>query len=192
VRVWLLLLLLVMALSGCLSVSADELAGRVAHAPEDAVFDWMSQQPPEVGDTTAIRQIVHFDEARAAVLLSFRPEDWEYAQPALALFVVEKQGDRWVAKAHDYNSRPELTDDILSFYSPPWANAEPSAVYGLVVDDRVTSVGLTWEDGLEQQVQVVNSSYLSIRTDAPGTRGASVTALNAEGHALTEYIRATK
>jgi hypothetical protein len=188
VKVWLLLILLVLALTGCFTVSADDSSG-VAHAPEDAVFDWMNQQPLEVANSTAIRQVVFFEESRAAVLASFRPEAWDYALPALALFMVDRQEDRWVAKAYDYNSIPRLADDILTFYSPPWTNAEPSAVYGLVVDERVTSVTIRWDDGLEQQVAVENGSYLSVRTDARAARGASVTALDAEGRALTEYNR---
>jgi hypothetical protein len=188
VRKVLCLLMLVVALTGCFTASAED-SGGVAHAPEDAVFEWMNQQPPEVANSTAIRQVVFFEESRAAVLASFRPEDWDFALPALALFMVDQQGGRWVARAYDYNSSPRLADDILTFYSPPWTDAEPSAVYGLVVDERVSSVTIRWDDGLEQQVAVENGSYLSVRTDAPAARGASVTALDDEGRALTQYNR---
>jgi hypothetical protein len=57
-----------------------------------------------------------------------------------------------------------------------------SYVYGLVYDERVAAVKVTWDDGQEQQGEVVNGSYLVLRAGAHDY--GQIRALDAEGNTI--------
>lgn len=189
---WLSIFLLA-TLSGCMTVRAEAPPPAVAvNAPEDAVFDWMRQQPSEVAHSVAIRQIVEIDRERNPVLASFRPDGWEYALPALALFEVDRKGERWATSHVAYSAEPTLRNDAITFYSGPYgASRTSTATFGLVVDERVTQVAILWSDGLEQIVRVQNGSYISVRTDSDNLAATRVTALDAKGETLATFDNGT-
>lgn len=183
----LLVLVAIGGLGGCVTVRADEVPAGTYNAPEDAVFEWMHQQPSKVANTTAIRQVLQLDEYRAPVLVSFRPEGWKGETDALVLFNVERERGHWVVRNYDYNPVPSRPDEPLTFYSPGSDSVLPfSAVYGVVDDDQVTHIAITWGDGLEQVVSVVRGSYASIRSDAPDLQATQAIAFDAQGNIVAE------
>ena len=159
-----------------------------SHEPLDAVAEWMIKQPAMVANSTVIRQERQFGEEQAAVLLTFNPQRWKSPLPALALFDIEQSRNGWITIDHDYNQAPVLINETLTFHNHhSGPNAKWAAVYGLVGNQEVSHVAITWKDGLQETVQLENNSYLSIRTDDPFAQAIQVTALDLNGKALAEY-----
>lgn len=170
---WLVMAGLLVALSGCMTVEAQGPPRGVGFAPEDAVLAWAQAGPSAVVNSIAIRQVAPLDAQRAVVLASFRPEGWRYAQPALALFLVESEGSAWRSGEPHFAPVPVLHGDVLTLDSARIGDLH--AAFGLLVDERASQVQITRADGSEERVARVNGSYLSLHP-APPTRAAALDA----------------
>ena len=156
--------------------------------PLDAVAEWMIKQPAIVANSTIIRQEHMLADDQAPVLLTFNPQGWDAAMPALALFQIEKGNRGWLTKNHDYNTAPEAIDDTLTFHNHhSGPTAKWSAVYGLTINPQVSEVMITWSDGVQETVAVENNTYLGIRSDNPFVQAVTVVALDGTGNELAQH-----
>jgi hypothetical protein len=64
-----------------------------------------------------------------------------------------------------------------------------TAVYGEVFDPEVVTVKVTWDDDLEQQADVIQSSYLIVRPAHGKARYETVTALDADGNEIFTHLQ---
>jgi len=159
-----------------------------SHEPLDAIAEWMIKQPAIIANSTVIRQERMLADDQAPILLTFNPQGWDAPMPALALFQVEKGSNGWLTTAHDYNTAPEVIDDTLTFHNHhSGPTAKWTAVYGLTINPQVTEVMITWNDGVQETVEVENNTYLSIRSDNPFVQAVRVIALDATGNELVQY-----
>jgi hypothetical protein len=182
------LLFSMMFLSGCIIAEAGQLQP-LQNEPEDAVYEWMSRQPDSVAYSTAIRQISQSAPFQAPVLVSFNPNGWQAPTPALALFEVELNQNKWISTGNDYDHNPDWASNSLSLHSHQAdSQAKWSAAYGWITDPQATYVALVWNDGVVERLTIENNTFLSIRTDNIKAYGTEVTALDAEGKQLAHYM----
>ncbi len=184
-----LLLLLSALLSACITVKADEAPKGRYDAPEDAVFEWANQQPPAVINSFVIWQVAALDNGYALVLASLRPEGWTHERPALSLFVVERTGGRWLLHPPSFGQAMEAAPGGIASYTIGPDDGLPFPVaYGQIFDERANQVTVSWTDKVEQQVDVVHRSFLSVRGEGERVSGTRAVAYDPMGRPLAESV----
>ncbi len=169
----LILLLIAFALSGCV-VPPDS-----AFSPEGAATNFaarvMGLNATVIPESFQVRQKIEWTRQTTMIMVSFdrlidgRQESclmtYETRRGPLGLWSAGGGGGGCSAPVDQAGMNPRQAMDVGGGNNGGSNPADPgfSYVNGLVYQDDIVQVRVTWEDGQQQAVKVINKSYLALR-----------------------------
>lgn len=178
-------ILIVLPLTGCLGIAfSPEIAAQQAvtrHNPDGTKVDPASIQ---------VLQQLPMDQDRL-VLISFQETTPNGPMSCLFLYQVTRQPvGGWIAGSGGGSctgENPDPENMPISFGASSFSGDQPnepgySIASGHVFADEIQKVRVTWADGVQQQVEVVNHSYMTCH--ARESQWQVIEALNEDGEVV--------
>lgn len=190
---WLILAFIVVN-SGCEGGLPFRLSARTA---EDAIIkdfqvNVRRQKMAVDWNTVEIVQQREIEEGVVFALLSFQKHKENGQQQRCQYYYGAKQaGDRWSVQGSGGGCLPagQLPVDgspISTGYGGGWSR-DPSGltfslVSGVVYDDSIKQVLITWDDGVQQPANIENHSYMAVRLEV--RQMSKIEAMDRDGNTL--------